>query len=653
MVEEIVADISWDVEGDDLRGIDIADKDVSDEEIEAEELEKRMWKDRIKLNRIKERQRIAALRAAEQQKSKKITDQARRKKMARAQDGILKYMLKLMEVCKARGFVYGIIPEKGKAVSGASDNIRAWWKEKVKFDKNGPAAILKYEAECFAKGEGIGCSNGKNQSSLTDLQDATLGSLLSSLMQHCDPPQRKYPLEKGIPPPWWPSGNEDWWLRLGLSKGQSPPYKKPHDLKKMWKVAVLTSVIRHMSPNFTKIKRLIRQSKCLQDKMTAKESSIWLGVLGREEALVHQPCSENGGSGITESVSGRRRGRGQKNRSSDSSDSDYDVDGVGDCVRSVSSKDGSRNQQMTMELSAPHNTGQQLRIKETSEEQPESKRQRVESNFVKEQVVRSVTEPSDEIQSTIPDINQSEAQLFAYKMHTGQHEIDALLSVNDKDPIKQFEPPAPELNTNNDFINASASVTSPSSFSGERSFLYPVMQNPGHRLYDHGFTQGPHESGSALVHPSGLPHGPESFGLQFGSHNALHHEPENSLFHQDRPYDHLNMSVPFAARHRHDEQRSQVINNDIQMKPDGSGLHLPVPHENGGALDGHDSNKNVLDTFHSEQVRPLPSEFEPLKDLPMDDFPELESPFNLAFGDLNSLDADFWEDEGLMHYFGS
>lgn len=91
-----------------------------------------MWKDRIKLKRLKEKQKIAAQQAAEKQKSKQTSDQARRKKMSRAQDGILKYMLKLMEVCKARGFVYGIIPKNGKPVSGASDNIRAWGKEKVK-----------------------------------------------------------------------------------------------------------------------------------------------------------------------------------------------------------------------------------------------------------------------------------------------------------------------------------------------------------------------------------------------------------------------------------------------------------------------------------------------------------------------------------------
>lgn len=193
-------DIS-DIEVDDIRGENTAEKDVSDEEIEAEDLKMRMWKDCIKLKRIKEREKLAAQEAAEKQKlkPKQISNQAQRKKMSRAQDGILKYMLKLMEVCKARGFVYGIIPEKGKPVSGASDNVRAWWKEKVKFDKNGPLAIAKHEAEALAKDKGNGSQKGNSQSSLQDLQDATLGSLLSSLMQHCDPPQRKYPLEKGVP----------------------------------------------------------------------------------------------------------------------------------------------------------------------------------------------------------------------------------------------------------------------------------------------------------------------------------------------------------------------------------------------------------------------------------------------------------------------
>eukprot|EP00252_Welwitschia_mirabilis_P012138 TRINITY_DN26_c0_g2_i1.p1 TRINITY_DN26_c0_g2~~TRINITY_DN26_c0_g2_i1.p1 ORF type:complete len:668 (+),score=153.53 TRINITY_DN26_c0_g2_i1:490-2493(+) len=261
------------------------DDDISEDEIDVDELEKRMWKDRIRLRRIKEQHR--AKDNNDSAKQRQSQEQARRKKMSRAQDGILKYMLKMMEVCKAQGFVYGIIPEKGKPVSGASDNLRAWWKEKVKFDRNGPAAISKYQAEHAAPG-----ANEDNipiaptPHTLQELQDTTLGSLLSALMQHCDPPQRRYPLEKGIPPSWWPTSNEDWWPQLGLPKGQGPPpYKKPHDLKKAWKVGVLTAVIKHLSPDIAKIRKLVRQSKCLQDKMTAKESATWLAVVNQEEQV--------------------------------------------------------------------------------------------------------------------------------------------------------------------------------------------------------------------------------------------------------------------------------------------------------------------------------------------------------------------------------
>ncbi|XP_039146735.1 ETHYLENE INSENSITIVE 3-like 3 protein [Dioscorea cayenensis subsp. rotundata] len=334
MIANDLADGS-DFEVDDVRCENLTENDVSDEEIDEEDLARRMWKDRVKLRRIKEQQKLAAQLAAEKPKPKQTSDQARRKKMARAQDGILKYMLKLMEVCNTRGFVYGIIPEKGKPVSGASDNLRAWWKEKVKFDKNGPAAVEKYDADNFVAANALG--NGKgNNNSLMDLQDATLGSLLSSLMQHCDPPQRKYPLLNGTPPPWWPSGNEDWWINLGLPKGQAPMYRKPHDLKKVWKVGVLTGVIKHMSPNIDKIKYHIRKSKCLQDKMSAKESSIWLGVLSKEQMLAQQVSSDNGTSEVTETPA---TGKGERRDDNCSNDSEYDVDGFEDAQGSISSKD--------------------------------------------------------------------------------------------------------------------------------------------------------------------------------------------------------------------------------------------------------------------------------------------------------------------------
>lgn len=86
----------------------------------------------------------------------------------------------------------------------------------MKFDKNGPAALAKYKADNFAT-ENAKSNSGKNTFTLMDLQDATLGSLLSSLMQHCKPLQRKFPLEKGVSPPWWPIGNEQWWLLLLLT----------------------------------------------------------------------------------------------------------------------------------------------------------------------------------------------------------------------------------------------------------------------------------------------------------------------------------------------------------------------------------------------------------------------------------------------------
>eukprot|EP00250_Pteridium_aquilinum_P006191 c16158_g1_i1 orf=136-2058(-) len=309
---------------DDNDGDGLHDEDFSDDEIDVDELEKRMWRDRIRLKRIKERQKLKS--HGDRPKQRQSQEQARRKKMSRAQDGILKYMLKMMEVCKAQAFVYGIIPEKGKPVSGASDNIRAWWKEKVRFDRNGPAAIAKYQAEHGVSGKvEENASAASIPHTLQELQDTTLGSLLSALMQHCDPPQRRFPLEKGMPPPWWPSGDEEWWPQVGLQKGQGPPpYKKPHDLKKAWKVGVLTAVIKHIFPDISKIRKLVRQSKCLQDKMTAKESATWLAVLNQEEALARQ---QNNVAGIFTSDGGAL-GAGVIGTLSFSSPSEYDVDGL-------------------------------------------------------------------------------------------------------------------------------------------------------------------------------------------------------------------------------------------------------------------------------------------------------------------------------------
>lgn len=580
---------SSDIEVDDIRCGTLAEKDVSDEEIEAEELERRMWKDRIKLQRIKERHKLAAQETADKQRPKQTTDQAQRKKMSRAQDGILKYMLKLMEVCNARGFVYGIIPEKGKPVSGASDNIRAWWKEKVKFDKNGPAAIAKYEAECFAIGEADNNGKGISQNVLQDLQDATLGSLLSSLMQHCDPPQRKYPLEKGIPPPWWPTGNEDWWVKLGLPKGQSPPYKKPHDLKKMWKVGVLTAVIKHMSPNFAKVRRLVRQSKCLQDKMTAKESSIWLSVLNREECLTRQPSSDNGMSGLTEMA---LKNQGEKgNKPGVSSDSDYDVDeGVG----SVSSKDERGNQRSDVEP-----LGDQ-----SSYNQPKKKRQRVRSSPGTNQQA----DPSNDLQLhneprvTLPDINHTDIQLVENQMVGTQAEFGTMASLRHKgnktDGLLQL-PDSVFINSSD--LPSANEIPTPSMLVGGRPLHYPAVQN--------------------LVPNQGV------------------------------SYDLYNPSIEY--RPSHDAQPVSVSMNECHSRPKVAGVHGPAPHRNEvseGELHNYvkDTFQNeqdrVVQNNFGSPINSLSLDYGGFTS-PFD--------FGLEGISLDTSDLDFSLEDDLIQYFGA
>ncbi|XP_057432266.1 putative ETHYLENE INSENSITIVE 3-like 4 protein [Lotus japonicus] len=255
------------------------DEDTEAESIDYDQLKKRMWKDRILLQKMKEK------RDQDETEQQAKQEASIKKKMSRAQDSVLKYMVKIMEVCNAQGFVYGIIPEKGKPVSGSSESLRGWWKEQIRFDQNAPQALSKY-LPLLENSDNMDLSSYIHL--LQDMQDSTLGSLLSALMQHCIPPQRRFPLERGVSPPWWPTGIEMWWGEQGLLAQEQgpPPYKKPHDLKKAWKVSVLAAVIKHMSPDLDRLRRLVTQSKTLQDKMTARDSATWSRVMNQEEALM-------------------------------------------------------------------------------------------------------------------------------------------------------------------------------------------------------------------------------------------------------------------------------------------------------------------------------------------------------------------------------
>lgn len=270
------------------------DSDVED--ISYTNLKKRMWKDQMRMHKFKAAKVVAEnngdAKANTNLTSAARDQQSRQKKMLRAQDAILKYMNKIMEVCKGKGFVYGIIPEKGKPVSGSSDSLREWWQESVWFNQRAPTALAEFlPAALESAGLQIGEAAVDPASylhMLQDLQDNTLASLLSALMQHCVPPQKRYPLESRLPPPWWPKGDEVWWGEQGgLAVGHGPPpYRKPHGLKKSWKVSVLSAIIKHMSPDMDHMRRLVRQSRCLQNKMTAMDTATWSKVVDQEVALL-------------------------------------------------------------------------------------------------------------------------------------------------------------------------------------------------------------------------------------------------------------------------------------------------------------------------------------------------------------------------------
>ncbi|CAO2035296.1 unnamed protein product [Urochloa humidicola] len=285
-----------------------SDSESGSESIEIADLKKRMWKDQLLLMKLEGRSgrdrpdgqqqkpggddHPSAHQAQAQAKEAAETPEARyrRKAMLRAQDGVIRHMLKMMEACNARGFVYGVVDESGVPVSGSSDSLRGWWKDDVGFDRAGPLALLS--GLQAAAGDGpSGSPSAADAASflhgLHDIQDSTLGSLLSALIQHCEPPQRSFPLDRGLAPPWWPTGREPWWGAQGEAQAHQgpPPYRKPHDLKKAWKISLLSAVIKHLSPRFDQMRKLVWQSKRLQHKMSARDAETWARVITQEEAL--------------------------------------------------------------------------------------------------------------------------------------------------------------------------------------------------------------------------------------------------------------------------------------------------------------------------------------------------------------------------------
>ncbi|KAJ0987365.1 hypothetical protein J5N97_005721 [Dioscorea zingiberensis] len=75
-----------------------------------------MWRDRVPLKKLKEKNQVSGQESSSSHGAMKqsMAEEQSRRKMSRAQDAILGYMVKIMEPCKAKGFVY-----RNAAYSGA------------------------------------------------------------------------------------------------------------------------------------------------------------------------------------------------------------------------------------------------------------------------------------------------------------------------------------------------------------------------------------------------------------------------------------------------------------------------------------------------------------------------------------------------------
>lgn len=271
-----------------IRSISLADNDpicddegdITDEDITIERVRCRLTRYKRLLKQLEEQQKNGS---AVKPPSDAYT---RKKKLERSKAIILKHMQKLMMECDVQGFVYGIISNSGKVTSESSDNLREWWMQQVRLERNGLAAITRYNADKGIIGPSSYTPASATAITLMDIQDTTLCSVLSALMPQCDPPQRKFPLEKKVPPPWWPKGDESWWQELGFPNGLAEvPYRKPHDLRKATKVGVIMAVLKNMIPKMDLICMSIRKSKGLQENMATKEILALFSVLKHEEEM--------------------------------------------------------------------------------------------------------------------------------------------------------------------------------------------------------------------------------------------------------------------------------------------------------------------------------------------------------------------------------
>ncbi|AES59695.1 ethylene insensitive protein [Medicago truncatula] len=107
---------------------------VIKKELTIEELEARICNDKMLLKKMKEERSKRDNTTSLEQRKTKTMARAQERSNSQLTHNVNRYMIKMMEVCDARGFIYGVIPHEGKPMSGSSENLRGWWKDIVKFE---------------------------------------------------------------------------------------------------------------------------------------------------------------------------------------------------------------------------------------------------------------------------------------------------------------------------------------------------------------------------------------------------------------------------------------------------------------------------------------------------------------------------------------
>jgi len=160
-----------------------------------------------------------------------------------------------------------------------------------------PLQFVGYHPTCRASAVGLPAPvvGIPLAAALDKIENGALGRMLSALMPVCNPPLRQHQSKSGPPPPWWPTGSEDWWATellahldtvAALMHAPVPvPFAPSYSLKKAQKVAVLVAIVKHLAPGFARVAAAVRHS----GKLSVSETDMWHSALNNERAKCMRP----------------------------------------------------------------------------------------------------------------------------------------------------------------------------------------------------------------------------------------------------------------------------------------------------------------------------------------------------------------------------